>query len=323
MSARAGGTHVNVRSHDGRVCNIVVASGTMVLDVRRRIAMEMGVPAASRHAMNIVVDSGVGRSPVTDDLATLGDLAARYSNARASAYRLTFIVDNCHTLAPKPAFDVVRILQHWMSPAMLTKSPYRAAIDELRQITERVVESNDDTRHALTPERMNRVFGRVARGLELVKKIGFQVTPAAFVLDGNADRRVVRVAFEHLNRQQARVPSPVPRRSALRVRRRLEDLLTMSYEALVRLEDVRVGLDRDLLETLPVQVMVDDRDVERMSRSDHPDCGICLETFAVGDRVMRLPCFHTFHEHCATTWLAGSKKCPNDMIEITADTKCD
>lgn len=51
------------------------------------------------------------------------------------------------------------------------------------------------------------------------------------------------------------------------------------------------------------------RDVERMP-AESQECGICLESFAAGDRLRTLPCFHRFHACCVDEWLRQSAECP-------------
>lgn len=41
-----------------------------------------------------------------------------------------------------------------------------------------------------------------------------------------------------------------------------------------------------------------------------PTCIICLSDFRNGDEVSQLPCNHTFHTECISTWLAKSRHCP-------------
>ncbi|KAF6776670.1 hypothetical protein AHF37_03618 [Paragonimus kellicotti] len=35
----------------------------------------------------------------------------------------------------------------------------------------------------------------------------------------------------------------------------------------------------------------------------YPECAVCLEEFALGDILLTLPCFHTFHKKCSESWL--------------------
>uniref|UniRef100_A0ACD5Y7P9 Uncharacterized protein n=1 Tax=Avena sativa TaxID=4498 RepID=A0ACD5Y7P9_AVESA len=39
-------------------------------------------------------------------------------------------------------------------------------------------------------------------------------------------------------------------------------------------------------------------------------CTVCLQDFEGGDKLRRLPCFHSFHERCIFDWLRVSRACP-------------
>uniref|UniRef100_A0A7S4UZW2 RING-type domain-containing protein n=1 Tax=Alexandrium monilatum TaxID=311494 RepID=A0A7S4UZW2_9DINO len=45
-----------------------------------------------------------------------------------------------------------------------------------------------------------------------------------------------------------------------------------------------------------------------------PLCAICMEDFADGDDVVRLPCAHLFHPSCAGEWLRRRPVCPLDLL---------
>lgn len=42
------------------------------------------------------------------------------------------------------------------------------------------------------------------------------------------------------------------------------------------------------------------------------DCTVCYENFEIGDELLSLYCFHTFHKECIDKWikLSGGSKCP-------------
>ncbi|KAK4265304.1 hypothetical protein QN277_026372 [Acacia crassicarpa] len=44
--------------------------------------------------------------------------------------------------------------------------------------------------------------------------------------------------------------------------------------------------------------------------SDQEDCAVCLESFKVGDTLIRLPCTHKFHCSCLEPWLQNNSYCP-------------
>jgi len=50
------------------------------------------------------------------------------------------------------------------------------------------------------------------------------------------------------------------------------------------------------------------------------ECAICLEEFAVGDKVRVLPCEHVFHMNEIDDWLINRKKlCPVCKMDVTRD----
>ncbi len=66
------------------------------------------------------------------------------------------------------------------------------------------------------------------------------------------------------------------------------------------------GLSKEVMEALPESTLIEDGE----------DCVICLETMSAGERVLRLPCFHSYHSGCVRNWLGNAKCCPIDKINI-------
>lgn len=59
-----------------------------------------------------------------------------------------------------------------------------------------------------------------------------------------------------------------------------------------------------------------DLDIKPISK----DCIICVETFAVGQKILQLPeCNHMFHEKCALMWLTKHNACPYCRRELPTD----
>ena len=45
-------------------------------------------------------------------------------------------------------------------------------------------------------------------------------------------------------------------------------------------------------------------------------CEICLENYAVGERLKRLPCLHAFHSTCINSWLRQATTCPQCRMDV-------
>ena len=49
---------------------------------------------------------------------------------------------------------------------------------------------------------------------------------------------------------------------------------------------------------------------------DHKTCTVCWEDYAVGERIMMLPCLHWLHEDCAKDWLTRCPECPTCQSNV-------
>ncbi|CAH8560682.1 unnamed protein product [Schistosoma bovis] len=54
----------------------------------------------------------------------------------------------------------------------------------------------------------------------------------------------------------------------------------------------------ELLDVLPTSVLLNVFHVKILDQ-----CVICMEKYCIGDEVIRLPCFHAFHDHCFVDWI--------------------
>ena len=69
--------------------------------------------------------------------------------------------------------------------------------------------------------------------------------------------------------------------------------------------------------------------VERLGTVTHAagcahgtECGVCLEAFAEGDRLRRLPCGHAYHCACVdTAWFATHNTCPTCRAVVANDRR--
>ncbi|CAH8547753.1 unnamed protein product [Schistosoma intercalatum] len=54
----------------------------------------------------------------------------------------------------------------------------------------------------------------------------------------------------------------------------------------------------ELLDVLPTSVLLNVFHVKILDQ-----CVICMEKYCIGDEVIRLPCFHAFHDDCFVDWI--------------------
>ena len=107
----------------------------------------------------------------------------------------------------------------------------------------------------------------------------------------------------------------------------------MSYEELMQLEDVKVGLSPAAFSRLPC---VDATETNGICHSlplslaclrDHSmkhhqqgytaemlkrlkNCVICCDEFEMKEKLVTLPCLHVYHHRCIRTWFQASHLCP-------------
>ncbi|GJN13828.1 hypothetical protein PR202_gb00575 [Eleusine coracana subsp. coracana] len=51
------------------------------------------------------------------------------------------------------------------------------------------------------------------------------------------------------------------------------------------------------------------------------ECAVCLEGYAKGQVLRRMPCEHEFHESCIFEWLRVSRVCPLCRFKLPAETQ--
>ncbi|CAB9522342.1 protein ligase Arkadia [Seminavis robusta] len=56
---------------------------------------------------------------------------------------------------------------------------------------------------------------------------------------------------------------------------------------------------------------------------DGPHCSICLGEYEHGEKLVRLPCAHIYHDDCVSSWTTGHTRCPlcNFDLESVAGTE--
>ena len=91
--------------------------------------------------------------------------------------------------------------------------------------------------------------------------------------------------------------------------------LSMRYEDLVELEDVRVTASESDIRSLNIEC------VTQSHRCYGSSCTVCLCDFSVGDSVVVLPrCGHAYHYSCISRWLLEYRDtCPSCRSKVFAD----
>jgi hypothetical protein len=51
-------------------------------------------------------------------------------------------------------------------------------------------------------------------------------------------------------------------------------------------------------------------DEKMLGETGEGECSVCMDSVALGDEVVKLPCTHWFHEVCVTAWLKEHNTCP-------------
>lgn len=86
----------------------------------------------------------------------------------------------------------------------------------------------------------------------------------------------------------------------------IADVFGMTY-LISPLSDMRIAPDRENAHTECCKWAAP---LVLTSEEAAGSCNICLEDFAEGNEVQRLPCGHMFHNHCIQEWFLRSRSCP-------------
>ncbi len=71
-------------------------------------------------------------------------------------------------------------------------------------------------------------------------------------------------------------------------------------------DELQTALRISLIESLPT----------RKSTSSDETCSICLSEYEANDDIMTLPCMHSFHITCCSTWLMKKTSCPQCLLDV-------
>ncbi|ETK74701.1 hypothetical protein F441_18941 [Phytophthora nicotianae CJ01A1] len=69
---------------------------------------------------------------------------------------------------------------------------------------------------------------------------------------------------------------------------------------------------KPFLDKLPVKIWT--QDMQKTEK--HTECVICLSDYEKDEKVISLPCGHTFHKDCGMTWLVEHNVCPTCRYEL-------
>ncbi|KAA6398442.1 MAG: hypothetical protein EZS28_006029 [Streblomastix strix] len=85
------------------------------------------------------------------------------------------------------------------------------------------------------------------------------------------------------------------------------DIDSMNYDQILELEEnigkVEIVMSEEEITTLPHFTVKD-------NQSNVGNCAICLNDPNIGDEMLTMQCFHTYHYDCIVQWLRQSKTCP-------------
>ncbi|KAG7381216.1 hypothetical protein PHYPSEUDO_006302 [Phytophthora pseudosyringae] len=94
-----------------------------------------------------------------------------------------------------------------------------------------------------------------------------------------------------------------------------EDFMNALNELFQRAQAQQHGpppTSKPFLDKLPVKIWTQD-----MQKTEtHTECVICLSDYEKDDKVISLPCGHTFHKDCGMTWLVEHNVCPTCRYQL-------
>ncbi|GMF46524.1 unnamed protein product [Phytophthora fragariaefolia] len=73
---------------------------------------------------------------------------------------------------------------------------------------------------------------------------------------------------------------------------------------------------KPFLDKLPVKIWTADM----QKTESHTECVICLTDYEKDEKVISLPCGHTFHKDCGMTWLVEHNVCPTCRYQLPTQT---
>ncbi|KAJ3672469.1 hypothetical protein LUZ60_007190 [Juncus effusus] len=89
----------------------------------------------------------------------------------------------------------------------------------------------------------------------------------------------------------------------------------MTYEELQRLGET-VGTENRGLSDELISYLESKKYYSGLFSKKHEECVICQEEYKNREKLIKLPCKHSFHKSCITTWLKIEKTCPVCKYEV-------
>ncbi|KAF2212982.1 hypothetical protein CERZMDRAFT_83917 [Cercospora zeae-maydis SCOH1-5] len=106
------------------------------------------------------------------------------------------------------------------------------------------------------------------------------------------------------------------RRLGFRIARLLESYQSdFSYEQFLDgLEDVATGLEKSVIDSIPLRPVT----ASDTGEDGEAQCPICFEAVPLGELLARLPCGHSFHHKCISSWYERKSTCPSCRARYSA-----
>jgi len=98
----------------------------------------------------------------------------------------------------------------------------------------------------------------------------------------------------------------------------LVELLQLNPDLYARLIDAFLANDPNRNGPPPVPQEEIEKLPEVVFEKSHEksSCSICQDDYNEGDRILNLPCKHTFHKNCVTKWLTMHNSCPMCRMSV-------
>jgi hypothetical protein len=162
-------------------------------------------------------------------------------------------------------------------------------------------------RRAIIPELNNKLFNtlRFIRQLEESSQLVDSYTGGLQMIFSNGNERLIPFQVEEANEQH-----PEPHHFSFANESDIENPQIYAESGMISEEDKNI-------DDFPVIKGIENYStVVYRKNQTNLTCSICLEDFIEGGEVIRLECFHVFHNNCIRDWAKSSEICPECRREI-------